>query len=525
MRSFLLMVVLLYSAFAGYSQRSFDFAGFPVNNGKYHRSAPQTEWKCDSGDVFKWQTASSEWSKLYKEYMLYDDHKNITENLFLQIHPVTTEWVNMGKETREYFQDYELMRKRLQDWDITDEIWVETELEEYDNQGRETLDMELDYDAATNTFTSGSKYVYTYSAGITERLLQNYEEVTQQWVNVNKHISNYENNLLQSYLTVMWVPGTSSWQNYSRDDYYYTSGLKSEKITYFWDAGTSNWRPDRKTAWGYNQAGKEITYNTYNWNSSTSGFDNDERTITNYDPQTGEMTDQYEEEWDVTMQTWVPYSKTVCTYHPNGQLLEKVSTFYNPNTAEYLDWGYEEYDAEGKMLEEYMFMYNNNYQISLGLRWVYFYQGNIETGVTSQNWTGSGWRDEIRFTYTLDGNGNVTQRLMESYDDVQAMLVNVLKEDYFYSEFIGIRELPDLMDLCIFRNPLRPGDEIRCSSLKEDKIYSYSLYSMNGAVVSTGTLGGTSSFSIPAGLSEGQYLLTVTDNGKNLVAGKVTVSR
>lgn len=84
-----------------------------------------------------------------------------------------------------------------------------------------------------------------------------------------------------------------------------------------------NWINQSKTHHSYNQQEQEISKTTYFWNAQSNQWKATEKFVKNFDNE-GNITFYYEQEWNPTLQTWIPISLEEYSYNHLNKIQSKT---------------------------------------------------------------------------------------------------------------------------------------------------------------------------------------------------------
>ncbi len=487
-----------------------------------------TAWRQDSSWYLHWNSIGNSWQRDRRTLRTFNGSGMLTELLAIRWDYNLSEWINDDNYSNEYYSDHTTPKNMFRMvWDPSDQAWVEVYHAFYASNGDITEYEAKAYDAATNSFTGGNRTTYTYSPGSMQELHKNLDPATQTWKNFSRITITYDGqgNAISSLVEV-WIEGLSAWMNAEYYEIAYTPlGEILEMIFSVWNTGTSDWNFSSRMTYEYNSSGWLVANYIYSWDEMVADWKNSVRINYHYD-ENGHKTQAESYEWDDAQQAWDNDRKEVYNYHANGMLHETLSSTWIAAISQFMDYEYSCRDENGNETETWH--KDINYQTNEyydGSRTVSTYADGLLTEALYQTLElpGSTWIPSWRKTNTWDGNRNLTVELYEDYDHQNLAWVNTSRSEHFYSSYIGIPELQGLNGLCMFRNPLHPGETIQCPGLQPEEVYHFRLITMQGQTVMDNTLPGNVTLVMPESLSAGSYILRITGSDGTAISGKVTV--
>ncbi|HQQ94749.1 MAG TPA: T9SS type A sorting domain-containing protein [Bacteroidia bacterium] len=366
----------------------------------------------------------------------------------------------------------------------------------------------------------------------------------------------------------VWNSGSSAWENNNRTVYVYNAqGYQSEFRYESYNTSTSQWdiQFGQKNLLTYN-ASNRITDNIYlSWNSTSQIWENMYReTAIQYDGN-GNLT-QYDGQmpngnlWDndsrfkliyalnnqpteATLQTWTGSAfvnseryqnlsfHNWCGYYCNDNALSTVTlqtwASVNPN-----QWGTDArinvtYDAFGGSIEidqDYNGSgWDNNSR----------YTNAFDSHSNNKGYTAEGWNtstfvydtvDASKIIYTYDANFNITQTIWQYWDTGGNTLVNSEKRDYFnFTSIVGLSESGQSgSEMQFFPNPCKSSCTLIVPGYagSSDENSLLNIYNLSGMLLYSSEIK-SGSVQVEAGdLEPGLYFFTVQQGQSLMGRGK-----
>ncbi|MDP4281308.1 MAG: hypothetical protein Q8867_04085 [Bacteroidota bacterium] len=486
------------------------------------------EWKQDSTWEWNWNTVTSSWQKNKRTLQTFNGCGKLMSQVSIFWDFNMSEWTNSGRISNEYFPDNTTLKNQFRmTWNKTGQTWVEIGHSLYNSDGKITEYESREYDGTTNSFTSGGQTIYSYYSGGMQEIRKTLDPVTMIWKNYSRVTTVYDvQGSPVSLLIELWSDVLTSWVNME----YYTMTYNSqeqmlEENYSLWDQGNDTWNNYIKITYEYNASGWLVNNNIYSWDNNTVDWKNSAKIIFHYD-QNGLKIQAESYDWDDVTQAWINNQKEVYSYYSNGNPHETFRYIWILSLGKFMEFEYTCLDENGNQTETYHkdINYQTN-EYSQGSRTVDTYTDGLLMEVDNQTLVvpGNTWDPANRQTNTWDADKNLIQELYENYDNTILSYVNSTKNQYFFSSYIGIDEKKGLSDLCYFKNPVTPGETIHCSGLSPEEHYNFRLLTLQGQTVFDTNLPGNGSVIIPESLSNGSYLLMITNRSGKTISGKILV--
>ena len=188
----------------------------------------------------------------------------------------------------------------------------------------------------------------------------------------------------------------------------------------------------------------------YNWDSETNDWIGSGRYVFAYDAN-GNQTERVYYEWDSETNDWIGYSRHIYFYDTNGNQTEEVYYYWDSET---------------------------------------------------NDWIGSG-----RYVFAYDANGNQTELVSYEWDSEINDWINAYKSVYYWSELTTtIGTSSEYQECIIYPNPT---NEILTIQTNKGGHYSIEITSLNGQLIYSTNMDGTSHQINLSSFQKGVYFVTV----------------
>ena len=241
------------------------------------------------------------------------------------------------------------------------------------------------------------------------------------------------------------------------------NGLISEVDVQKWDTDNNSWEKDAFETYTYSNNNLTVLLDRKNWDEGQSAYVDGTKKSTFY--RLPDLIDSTEKiQWNASLNKWVVTEKVVRSYDANNDLLENtIDLFFNDGTYLFGSNAINTYDAPAQIVEklfqrrsqfgdpwensrriDYSYDVNNEVDTFYRYDWddtsqdwkldsrrVHIRDNNSEI-LTDQEWDGTAWVNDQRFTYTFTDQGNYETFIWDIWLDSEWKLSNETK--HFYSE-------------------------------------------------------------------------------------------
>lgn len=254
-----------------------------------------------------------------------------------------------------------------------------------------------------------------------------WSNANQEWVNFDRIISTYNNNVLVSELIQVYE--YTEWINYNERDYYYNNGQLVVEKEKFWDDNHSEWIENYRKLYDYDVNGKLLTIthqNIFNGN-----YFNSQLETMKYSAD-GKLIEKEVQTYD---EAWTNFLKYQYYYNASDLLMEENLTYWENDK-----WGdaaftvKKSYDNNGNLVEKVKTKNSNNKEINL-VREEYVYTNNMLSEQIISEWNKSKkhWTNKNRAVYNSNLNGYVCSMMNQNKDRKNWT-------NYLFTEFAGSNE-------------------------------------------------------------------------------------
>jgi hypothetical protein len=543
-RHFLLLISILLIALQGISQNlNPERNSLPVP--PHRPGLPATEeqalaesgsmpiapgyWNYDSSYYYQWLVLPANWYLWEKYYPTYNIAGYMTQGLYLVYDSMTGIWSNSTRWVNNYSSSNTVISRQGQAWNTATSEWVDFSYTHYNGQSLTDEYFYRTFDRVHNKFISGSRNLYSYdgAGNNTERIVQNWDTLAGNWVNSNKETNTYSaTNKITQYLYSEWNTTITAWDNTDRFDYSYdVNDFPTGYMFYVWETTLTDWRNNIKATYVNNVNGDPVTRLFEFWVVGPDAWQNYQYDEIQYNAsnKTTEFLTQY---WNTITSGWDNYRRVTYTYHPNQNQESQLEEMWNPNLSGWMDTYYYLSDSLGYNLEYYVKNLDwSTYTYIYGYRQTYEYNESNRPVVSLNqdlDIVNNIWLDAGRRLTSYDPAGNNVLELDQTWDGT--IWNDQFKMVHYYSEHLGLPGLEPVSSLCLFANPLKKGQSIRCPGLESSKTYSITVHAVTGQQVLTREISSTGEVMIPADLSSGIYLLEIRQKGRIVATGKVVIT-
>lgn len=329
-----------------------------------------------------------------------------------------------------------------------------------------TVTQEFDpWYARTNTFDS-------LSGNETTNLLTVWQVDSMEWLDIERKTYAYNVDGLLSEKLIEDQSPTSAWKIRNRTSYTYdSSGKLSEVSVDTWDMTLMSWMPNSKEMYQYDSLGREFFIK--------------------------------KDKWDDMSQSWVISTDISIIWGQNNLITEELHRFFWDSALSTQTRFEPQYDSLNKLDEYISYAWNATDQV---------------------------WNTASKFYYVKDSTGKLVQFGLDEWSVAQGIWEKISYCDVFgefwLSNTMSIEEeLIQTSFPCTFPNPYQAGTPISCSALESRKLYSLSLWDMQGKVIRHKKFRGDQPLMLDAGISSGLYLLRIQDQDKQVLLNRKILIR
>lgn len=339
----------------------------------------------------------------------------------------------------------------------------------------------------------------------------------------NDAAANYEQDDTQLYsyanggikeTTILGIDFSTSENYYQINKSYNANNDISLKVNQEWDLNLEDWSTFSEVIYDYDLSNKLISETTRLYNNTTMTYINESRLL--YEYSDSFLIRRTIQEWDATNNDWINEDKDEMTY-VNDLLDEQISSSWNSLNSEWI-LQYRDtliYDTNNLLITRRYESYSTiDDEWELDGRDLVTYSGMLLTEILSQRWVNSDWRDQSKYTYSHDDNGNITTLYYEQRSSTTMELEPYYKEEMVYSlaDPLSANEFVE-GNFNVYPNPVRDVLNLDFDSSLPTN-YEVQLFGMDGRLVKTEKLTiGIQKFQLHlADLQKGMYLLTFKGN-------------
>ncbi len=418
------------------------------------------------------------------------------------------------------------------------------------------------FSTPANDWQPAFKYEYDYlsNGNLYTSNEFNYSLSMQSWTNTKKVSYGYD---------VFELPETVMEEVYNAADgslvpqtllnllHTQAGNLEQEQIS-FWNVQTASWLPDHKHNYNYTTSGKEQSVIHADWADTSMDWNPYEEYYSLYDINDN-LIRYLGSEWNLDVLAWLPSTKDTIEYDLFHNLLRTTSESWSVTSNIWTPYYRNEYehDAAGNLIRitgqswdesllnfqnsnQYLFSFNgdvleeNIFQVwsTTSLEWnnfnrtVYVYDSTsllIEKVI--HNWTDDNWVATYRYLYVNDAYGNVIQSTGQSWNNSTAEWNNIERYTASWISFTTNtgEAATDFTSVLVFPNPV--SQQLFIAGLQPTMNYSALITDVSGKVRLNTNFKNEQSVSVDE-LTEGVYLLSIKENGRNVVAAcKLIISK
>ncbi|HET6559137.1 MAG TPA: T9SS type A sorting domain-containing protein [Prolixibacteraceae bacterium] len=286
------------------------------------------------------------------------------------------------------------------------------------------------------------------------------------WVNSMKSVNTYDaNGNLTGTVHQQWDTVASEWTNAINIIHTLnTDGTVMETVSQVWEA--DEWQEMQKTTYTYSPTKKVLTENTQ---LNMEGILLDWSKVTNtYDDKDSLETRLLEVINLLTMQM-TNSSLDTYTYNPDGTENQLVSQSWNPETSAWENSTRytNTYDDARKIISDLTETWTDNAWVN-ELKSTYTYDGEQLQESLDQEWETDQWTDAYKYLYSYMANNQLHQLVSQQWNAESSQWVNESRITFTYGS-TGINPVAD-QSLVAFPNPFKDQITIQSGVMKDQNI-------------------------------------------------------
>jgi len=297
------------------------------------------------------------------------------------------DWINLTKNVYSYNNQGNKTGQVGYEWDTDMNNWKKFSKDEFemDENGRDTISAQYYWDDEINGWKKFQKNIRTFDKNGNETLwiVERYGE-GNVWVPVNKKECKFDEAGNKKY-DYNYEYIDNDWVMTGKTDMEYDAqGNKTVEEVLYWDFENNDWGCGNKTVSDYNTLGNKTVSVSYNWDTDIKDWIENYKTKYEYDTQ-GNITLETSFFWDSDINDWVKSFKNEIEYTYNNSQISKITTI--GYFGEDNDW-MESY----KNVEEYTY---NAGKVTMYI-------------VVGYNWEDNqwvvGWKNKDEYSFDTHGN-------------------------------------------------------------------------------------------------------------------------
>ncbi|MDX1909258.1 MAG: T9SS type A sorting domain-containing protein [Bacteroidia bacterium] len=304
-----------------------------------------------------------------------------------------------------------------------------------------------------------------------------------------------------------WIPNT---QNFH---YYKDNGQLREIITESWSEPQQSWSLSFREEFLFDSLSRNIS--TVRYFRSEFLWIPSERQVRVLDINGYDRISTYET-WNTQLNVWIPQSRNLIAYDPQGTLLADTVQYWNGagwvnfSAIQYL-YGTPSQPSSGQISEVWN-AGSNRWEKQNRAEVIYNSQGLLLES-RSELWNGSQWR----CAYCLRQNLDTAGVILSTYADFG----DYMARDTFYYSLRDVSEKAQELNTCWLENPHRFYSPVYCPGLETDQTYQVSLTDMQGRIVMDMNISGGDIFQLPERIAGGVYLFRVRSGDTEVYQQKI----
>ena len=483
--------------------------------------------------VYYYSGEGDEWMINFRvKNMARNEHGNITSLLQHYYDTESSSWINKLKGEISYMDDGMARKKYVQfPWNTATQVWADTSyFEQSDDAGNLKVLYSKNWSEYSNNFSFGSKSIYTRNENgqLTQRIDQDWNSVTQEWVNESRIKQYYDNEgVLTQVTTETWSSGSSAWVNSSNQLYAWEGNVRMVTIQN-WSTSDGTWVNDLKLVYHYEDLSASAT-------TTKSGSTSGSMIYTSGSNSYGLYLVLFEI-LSFDSNQWVNYYRTAYSYNAALYLILMFSQYfivpesssatiaaqnYFPYVKSATDGTWENssqtsyvYDANGNLTQEK----DQEWDTEAG-QWTdlnqcdYVYNSNndeVESLCQSWNSEASQWENSSRsFDFFEEAIGYRSWEYSQWWSTYDNAWQNSSRTDYFWQAFIPVSSpLDELNTISAYPNPTKGKVRIELKTGIQTGIAR--VYTQNGVLLKTEVLDPSKEIDF-SDYANGLYLLTITN--------------
>jgi hypothetical protein len=331
-----------------------------LNNTWGNQAYTRTKYTYDSDGrtasykYYWWRSITNQWVDRYEISYVYNANGNLTDWIYNEYDTITNAWVPNEHDILVYNFANRLISETWNYYNKVNDSWFIGELWKYDETGGLIEHYYKSWDYYNYIIENGYRYTYDLNDMDmpTETVGQDWDTISDNWINTSQVISEYTNDTILDLETINEWAG-SYWALNGQNTYSYTNDLLTGINYQYWDEGSMTWLNSGRDYYSYNANSLLAEYLYQYWDGAS--WVNYYKYLYSYD-ENGNRTSLVNMRW--YNDTWTKYSERTYTYNANGDETDYTYISYDYTTG-LINYGY-----------NYTYSYDFN---NLNTRYIYRY--------------------------------------------------------------------------------------------------------------------------------------------------------
>lgn len=375
----------------------------------------------------------------------------------------------------------------------------------HDMKGQQALDLAypgleryLEYGSiASSNFLKDSTYVFkdengswnlvnrlTYKHDLQGNEMERLESefIHNAWVNQLRVEKAYDSSQNLTYERIsVWDQKHETWGFHEKKDFFYnTVDYLETEIVQIREGNL--WEQDKKNEYAYYEDYNVQSISEFEWESETQEWKPTERTLFEY-TESDNVDREIIQVWDDSLNTWLNSVSKDYTYDEDDNLISSTRSNWSALEQSWVD------------ISMISLIYNDKGQV----------QGTRQIDLSP-----SSAQNLVSQDVSYDEQGNPGETIISNWNPDEEEWQNVTKKVHFWSENLtGNLSSSSDQIVCSFMNPYFLGLMWKCSSLKDDILYTVEVRDLWGRSFFADQFMGNRAFRIDGNIPPGVYIVII----------------
>lgn len=323
-------------------------------------------------------------------------------------------------------------------------------------------------------------YEYDVQGNETEVLESEFTDYT--WINQQRIEKAYDSaqNLIYERLSV-WDEKYETWKFAGKKDFFYnTVDLLETEVSFAREQDI--WKKDMKFEYTYYESYNVQSISEFDWVDENQHWQPSERTLFEY-TESDNVDREIIQFWNDSLNIWLNFTSRDYTYDEDDNLISSTRSNWSFADQSWVD------------ISMISLIYNDKGQVQ-GTRQIDLSPSTVQNLISQD--------------VSYDEQGNPGQTIISSWNADDEEWQTMTKKVHFWSESItgNLGSFSDQIE-CAFMNPYILGLNWKCSSLKDDVLYTVEVRDLWGRSFFTDQFKGNRAFRIVGDIPPGVYIVII----------------